>query len=280
MTTKITKLPGSANGDASLVRPKFSTGLLLQDDDLTQTVDYMRNMTRILFKSMLGCGVLCGLNVEAKVYCRDSFQINIYPGVALDCQGDLIELRNEEVIQYDRSCDEEPLDKKFPDGVWVVICHKERDCGPRGVLCSTQDGEMPPVYTRTREGFEIRVLKVETGDVLPTGCCGCESTTPSDSTQTCCDYIATGEDKCYESHYKGECACDCECDCIVLAKVDLSNEPDATTNKYEVDHTVRRFIRPVLMKDPFRQPAPASVFAARSVKSPAIAKQTKIKKEG
>lgn len=262
MITKITKLPGSAVGDASLVRPKFSSGLLLQDDDLTHSIDYLRNMTRLLFKSMLGCGVLCGLKVTARIVCTDHLQIEVEKGVALDCQGDLIELLNQEFIEYAPSCvNGKP--GELPDEVWVVICHKERDCSPRDVLCSSEDGDVAPVYTRTREGYQLKVIS---GQEKSSGCCECKSTEENklakatreaEAAKTqgrCCDYIAIPADPlddndCYAKHYNGDCACDCGCDCITLARIDLTNEPDKS-GEFAVDHSVRRFIRPVLMKDP------------------------------
>ena len=38
MNATSTKLPAPVIGNASLIRPQFSPGLLLQDDDLTQVL--------------------------------------------------------------------------------------------------------------------------------------------------------------------------------------------------------------------------------------------------
>jgi hypothetical protein len=278
MITKTTSLPATVTGDATLIRPKFSSGLLLQDDDLTQSINYMHNMNRLLFKSMLGCGVLCGFKVTDSIVCTDHLHIEVEKGVALDCQGDLIELPNLEAIEYEPSCG-----VALPEEVWIVICHKERDCAPRDVLCSAQDGEVAPVYTRTREGYQIKVIGGSTGGTQPTGCCGCDSTTVTTATGTetksCCDYIATPENQCYESHYHGDCACDCACDCIVLAKVDLTQSSEEK-GMFVVDHSVRRFIRPVLMKDPLLPKSTVTTAAGGGVTSGATNKSSKVKKEG
>lgn len=242
-----------AIGDSSLERPKFRSGLLLQAEDLTQSVDYTHDLIRLLFRSILGCGVLCGFKVIANIVCNDNLQIKVAKGIALDCHGDLIELPDEKTIRYAPPCGQDLSD------VWVVICHKERDCSPRDVLCSTQDGEMAPSYTRTREGYEIRVLKAESG-IQPTGCCGrstalatksasSSSIQTKEDAKTCCDYIASPKDQGYESYYAGECACDCANDCIVLAKIIAPKKP-YKDGELPVDHSVRRYIRPVLMKDP------------------------------
>ena len=52
-------------GSSTLVRPRFSPGLLLRDDDLKVGVDYTRELSRLMFRSLFGCGVICGLKVEA-----------------------------------------------------------------------------------------------------------------------------------------------------------------------------------------------------------------------
>ena len=58
----------------------------------------------------------------------------------------------------------------------------------------------------------------------------------------------------YEDHYAGKCGCDCtensecNCDCILLARLD--NDGNNENPAWSADHSVRRFIRPVLMRDP------------------------------
>jgi len=255
MPNNTTKILSSKTGDASLKRPKFSTGLLLQDDDLTQTVDYMREMTRLLFKSMLGCGVLCGFKIEPSIVCSNTIQILVRKGIALDCGGELIELQNDETLKYTPPCSSDAIE--FPPEIWVVICRKERDCVPRDVLCSAQDGEIAPVYTRTREGFEIKLIEATAGENAVPACCSCGSvlldTQNTSGDEDCCDNLPITASryklqKCYQKHYDGECSCDCECDCIVLAKVIKKEDPDSLD--YDVDHSVRRYVRPALLKDP------------------------------
>jgi hypothetical protein len=63
------------------------------------------------------------------------------------------------------------------------------------------------------------------------------------------------EHPCYADHYAGKCGCDCEdcancdCDCVLLARLDLSTRENGEQG-WSVDHRVRRFIRPMLMRDP------------------------------
>jgi hypothetical protein len=55
--------------------------------------------------------------------------------------------------------------------------------------------------------------------------------------------------ECYKAHYEGKCGCDCtDSEWVVLAH--LTSKGDATTQDWDVDHSVRRFVRPVFMRDP------------------------------
>ena len=54
--------------------------MLLEDEDLNAGVSYTRDLTRILFKSLFGCGVICGLVVGAKRTCNGGkLEITVVP---------------------------------------------------------------------------------------------------------------------------------------------------------------------------------------------------------
>src|SRR5882672_3226227 len=97
-------------GVALLKRPLYKAGLLLEDDDLTAAVEYTRNMSKLLFRSLFGCGVICGLEVKGTLTCnRSRVKVTISPGVALDCEGNPIHVPKGFVFEYDPKCD--PLPK-------------------------------------------------------------------------------------------------------------------------------------------------------------------------
>ncbi len=227
------RLPFKQIGKSSLIRPRFSPGLLLQDDDLTAVVDYGRDMTRLLFRSMLGCGVLCGFEVKAKFDACANLQILVQAGVALDCRGDLIEFPKDQTLEIDPECC-----KSLPSPLWVVIGHKQHSCAPRDVASSPEDDENGASFTRIREGYELRVLAEQ-----PMEACSCVD--------------ANGESpgNCYASHEAGQCACSCDCDAVVLARILLVDPGKGDIYEQEVDHSVRRFVRPQLMPDPLVQRA-------------------------
>lgn len=289
-------------GKSSLVRPKFSPGLLLRDDDLRQGVDYTRDLSRLLFRSFFGCGVVCGLTVKPTLEC-DKLIVTVDKGIALDGRGDPIYVPEPTKVKIDPTCG-----KEIPAKLWVLLCRTEKCCAPRTAVCG-DDEDAASVCTREHDGFEIKVVKEE-----PKSCaCTCpykklpppsSTAAPASSTsdgavaqdaagttkkqtaaevrkaaeaqkaldaqaamaaanphveaatQTDC-WCAAPCDACYKEHYQGKCGCECcDEDCVVLAAVmlvDRTNTPVGTNRDnatWKANHSFRRFIRPVLMRDP------------------------------
>jgi hypothetical protein len=273
----------------SLVRPKYSPGLLLQDDDLTAGTNYTRNLSRMLFRTMFGCGVLCGLVVDKPVpKCGGVLAIDVGKGMALSCAGDPIEVPVAQEITLD-TCGEE-----IPDTLWIAVKHIETCCVPRAALCPPDDDEPPMACTRDYDGFELRVFAQR-----PPCSCGCRvlgqaaqqptepqlakgaavkakpkpakvnpnasasqpvaagATTletepaPANGDDPClCNLrtaaaTSTTNEGCYFPFYDGQCPCDC-CDCEWIVLAVATHQDD----EWSVDHSVRRFVRPVLMRDP------------------------------
>src|SRR5687768_4896591 len=186
-------------GQSTLVRPRFSPGLLLRDDDLRVGVDYTRELSRLLFRSLFGCGVVCGLEVERSLVCG-KLKILINAGVALDCEGDPIHVPRPVEIVLDPSCG-----KEIPDQIWVILCRTEKCCAPRSAACGCDDDDTASVCTREQDGFEIRIV----GENRQGCACACEPVDlPSDSDRTpdgesgcwCADPCG-----CHKDHYAGKC---------------------------------------------------------------------------
>lgn len=91
-------------GFSSLIRPRFSPGLMLQDSDLNVAVDYSRSLTQLLFKHLFGCGVICGYEVSATVDPCNILEVKITRGLALDCLGSPVELSQVEIIRVEKTC--------------------------------------------------------------------------------------------------------------------------------------------------------------------------------
>ena len=155
---------------STLVRPQYSQGLLLNDDDLTQAVDYTRELNRLLFRSLLGYGVISGLLVKPSMPCG-KLELSVEPGVALDCHGDALHLPKECKIAVTTTCTAVPLKT-----LWVVARRHQKYCAPRGVVCTPDDDDAASAFTRIHDGVEIAVIKE-----WPACVCGCK---PPEQEQT------------------------------------------------------------------------------------------------
>jgi hypothetical protein len=294
------KLGDPKSGLSSLFRPHFTEGLLLQDDDLTAGVNYTRELSRLMFRTMFGCGVLCGLKVDAPFSECGKLKVKVARGIALDCLGDPIEMLKPQVLEIDTCKTTVGLE------LWVGLKHVEKCCAPRTTACPADD-DAAAVCTRERDGFELRLFSarppcscgcaalapvptpVVPQEVQPAAAdavdavaapaatpaataapavateCGCGTATePAPETSPepaapCQCNTRTDSSACYGKFYNGDCACECsECEWIVLAKIRRTN---TETAPWVVDHSVRRFVRPVLMRDPlvaFERQTPAA----------------------
>lgn len=231
---------GSSQGTSSLMTAAFSPGMLLQHTDLEQLNVYTRDLSRLLFKSLFGCGVVCGLEVTPTLNCG-RLKITVSAGVALSCSGDPIY-----VPQPVSICFDEPADEK-KDPLWVVLRRKVKQCAPRSSNCCSEDDDLPSACTRQREGYELQVVSSR-----PPCVCGCSGQAPNKPERDC--QCADPTLECYQDHYLGKCGChcgdgsDCECICILLARLDRPKDKVP----WQADHRVRRFVRPVLMRDPIK----------------------------
>jgi hypothetical protein len=274
-------------GRSQLEWPRYTPGLLLQDEDLTRAVDYTRDLSRLLFRSFFGCGVVCGLKVDAAEKCG-KIHITVAPGIALDGRGDPVQIKSATSLTIDPSCGKRP-----PDSMCLVVRRHENPCAPRPTACAADDDESSAT-TRVVDGFELRVLAQ-----CPECGCGCPPCEPpaevlappapeqptqpeinliesaagykpapeAVSAKTSADTISTSAnamvkretrdcrcadptDPCYAGHYAGKCACCCDSEWVSLARVYLGPKDNEKNPVWQVDHSVRRFIRPVLMQDP------------------------------
>lgn len=230
----------SIKGTSKLVRARFGPGMLLQHEDLEQLNAYTRELSRLMFRSLFGCGVVCGLQVGAEAKCG-KVTVTVSAGLALDCSGDPVYLPRDQTLTFDEDCLRSDV-----KSVWVLLCSHTKCCAPRPAVCASDEDETPSVCTRERDGFEIRIVSAR-----PPCICGCpEGYVAGDRASEC--GCVDPSDPCYKDHYLGKCGChggeqcDCACECILLARLDKPHYGA----RWPEDHSVRRFIRPVLMRDP------------------------------
>lgn len=279
----------SASAMGTLERPRYSPGLILEDADLTAAVDYTRDLNRLLFRSLFGCGVICGLDVAVKVDC--DLVVTVNPGLALDGCGDPLHLTGQLPIRLgkragvlvDCGSDENPRHRDF----WVVACNREKNCAPRSLVCDSDERDCVSQTTRTRSGVKISV----TFEPPKCGCsCGAFANNPDrealaklakknrdmqkrragsdwkdDTTQTC------HHDHDNDPGCQPDCGCAaaCACGCCVLLAWAHWFDDEKEPRWIPLHHGVRRFVRPALIPDPkWDYPADAPPDAAQKGKPP------------
>jgi len=234
-----------------LERPRYSPGLILEDSDLTAAVDYTRSLSRLLFRNLFGCGVICGLTAKVDVEC--GLKVTVSPGLALDGCGDPLQLPAPVTIAFDkRKADELG---KAGGSFWVTLCGKEKLCQPRALVCEADDYDGVTQATRIRSLSEVSISFEE-----PECVCGCQSARAK--AEAAERDAATGGanagrvpptgDPCHAEHEARvdcaeECgcgtACDCGC-CVLLARASFVNGAWAVQHK-----GVRRLVRAALVVD-------------------------------
>src|SRR5712692_7696633 len=149
-TTNVTV--GGTKDTSKLQKPRFRPGMLLEHEDLELLTTYTRDLSRLLFGSFFGCGVICGLVVQAEEKC-DKLQITVGSGVALACSGDPIEVPKDQVFSL-----HDDYSPPVAAKLWVVLCGTSKCCAPRTAICSSEDEETTSECTREKYSFEIRVV--------------------------------------------------------------------------------------------------------------------------
>jgi hypothetical protein len=263
---------------ATLERPRYSPGLILEDADLTAAVDYTRNLNRMLFRHLFGCGVICGLTVDASKKCG-GITVTVSPGLALDGCGDPVELPRKVEITIDEKTTgqwEGDNNQKF----WVVLCGKEKNCAPRSLVCEADEFDGVTQPTRIRSLAEISITREN-----PKCVCGCPSRADSKpngqdganmnmlpGAETSGRGQANGDDDpCQKEHEeRDDCAADCGCGtacdcgcCVLLAEVTYDGKLD-WVEKHE---GIRRLVRPKMVRDhePKRTSPPYGATSASAV---------------
>ena len=190
-----------AKGTSTLMRARFGPGMLLQHDDLEQLNSYTRDLNRLMFQSLFGCGVICGLKVTVpKETVCGKVMVTVGLGVALGCSGDPVYVPKDQTFVLDENCD-----PNLKGPLWVVLCGTVKCCEPRTAMCSSDDDDAISVCTRERDGYEIRVVS------KPPECyCGCLDPVTIDPQVKVTDCMCVNPDlPCYKDHYDGTCGCNC-----------------------------------------------------------------------
>lgn len=231
---------------SDLVRPRYAPGLVLEDRDLTVGVDYARTLARLLFRSLLGCGVVAGLRVTVKT--GDELSVTVDPGLALDGCGDPIQLVRPVTVTLSRADDVlagrgNSRDAPKHPQLWVVLCGDEESYARRELVADADDLEGAAEPTRIRGTAQVAVLFERPKCLCP------HVPPPTERTPAAA-----------EPALDGGCGagCDCGC-CVLLARLEWSEGKEWRA----IHEGERRFIRPMLVPDPVKGvPEPAAADAS------------------
>lgn len=141
-------------------RTRFYNGMLLTDEHLRAEQNYIRDALRRLTRHLFGWGVVCGLDVRR----QKGMCIDVTPGVAIDCCGNLIEVCQGITINLRKECDERygpdciPPAPVTPFTKYLVLRYMEKETDPEPVLAPSDDCARPDdkpgcQHSKIREGY-------------------------------------------------------------------------------------------------------------------------------
>lgn len=147
-------------------RLNYFTGQFLAERDFRLEQDYLIGKHRQHNRFLHGWGTVCGLKVvqHPTPECRDRFVV-IEPGLALDCCGREIAVREEVYVDLARCLAPVNPDEGVLPGrnLLISICYAECKTEHVPALyseCGCEEGSCEP--SRVREGYEVKVERVNT----------------------------------------------------------------------------------------------------------------------
>lgn len=141
-------------------RNNYFYGKLMTERDFTAEQCYFNEKRRLINRTILGWGVVCGLDVVAVE--GDPTKVLVKPGLAIDsCGREILVCEEQEVLlaPQESACDKEQTGKS-EGGQEVVICLQYHEC-------LTEPVPMPPVacdlkdrcqFNRVRDSYRISVI--------------------------------------------------------------------------------------------------------------------------
>ena len=151
-------------GLKSFTHPRYFYGQRLDVSHFESEQDYFKSKMRLMNRLVVGCGVVCGLDVEVG---PDRHSVVVTPGYALDkCGREIVVPCRSKSVPIASLPALPPQDTKQPgqynkpaegDDEWVslAICYKETKGGPEPVLAAGCDATERCSPGSIREGYEI-----------------------------------------------------------------------------------------------------------------------------
>lgn len=157
----------------------FTDGMVVNAGDLDTAMVYPLEVIQVLIRAYFGCGIVCGLELtkepdtaaDAKTFC-----VTIAPGVALDCNGFPLQLKDG--IKIDLKPDP-CAGVDYPMCVCIAISRTNSPTAPRKNGCDDSNGNATSSYARKAElvrikAFDANDLKDKCSDLAKNLCSACK----------------------------------------------------------------------------------------------------------
>ncbi|MBU0654315.1 MAG: hypothetical protein KJ914_04180 [Gammaproteobacteria bacterium] len=219
----------------------FSDGMVVNAGDLDTAMMYPLEVIQVLIRAYFGCGIVCGLDLNKEPEnAKETFCVTIAPGVALDCNGFPLQLKDG--IKLNLKPDP-CAEVKYPLCVCIAISRTNSPTAPRENGCDDSNGNAKPSYARKAElvrikAFDANDLKDKCSDLAKNLCSACKE-------PGCGGEVSRDNPKhCKEIH---ECMTTCPESCcgeswVLIGCVTLE---DCGISKDGIDTSCRKYVKPV-----------------------------------
>lgn len=198
----------------------FTDGMVITADDLSTAMVYPLDMMRALNRAYFGCGIVCGLSVEAGA---STGVFTLKPGLALDCAGYPVQVPRDTPV--DVAAD--PCETSDTGNYYLAISRTTIAEKPRDDTEICESTKAPKVaYSRLSEATRICLFAT---DNLPNKCCD-PNAAAGLNTSTCDCLKQCTEDECYPDE-----------SWIVVARINIDDEDNITL----VDDFTPRYVKPI-----------------------------------
>ena len=195
-------------------RNNYYHGKALTVRDLTAEQDYFNEKRRLLNRTTLGWGIVCGLET-----CLHGDCVVVEPGLAIDCCGRELLVCERQGLSATRIAEALKVDPaKGTDGIRWVLCLEYDQCRTEQVSVPRscdQEGHGSE-YNRIREGFRLVARRFD-------------DECHRDHDESCCPYPGLGtETSIQRALYERSLKCPAcrDCECVVLTTGTLTAEPN------------------------------------------------------
>lgn len=236
---------------------KFHDGMVVSAEDLETASQYPVSLLQSVLRSYLGCGVVCGLELNpiTKPKSEWPWVVRVGRGLVVDCHGFPVEL----TCPVDLDFTPDPCAPDKPGHAYIALRRTTSD-EIAGTPCSCSSDRADETCSRVRDRALVQAFTWEQLKCLPGGVCR-RPEKPTEDPQDCGDgrddsgatggtdgvQAAAVPDWCTTLK---ECSCSCTSDWVLLGSVEFQygeegKKDDRPKGIVKIDADGRRWVKPV-----------------------------------